>query len=160
MCHDHVNSLRIKESTDQSMTEVFDGVIEHNKKEPYPYEHYDDSYFISSCISTLDEHSRKRRDHKHAGFRLWLQEKDMLIYHQQRHTFYDRVFLKRDMKPVENFMNKDDYLELDDELRKLKQILGMESPKPPPVVMRIYANAYKEHYTDVMEQIEIFAHTY
>ncbi len=29
MCYDHVNLLRIKESTDQSMTEAFDGVIEH-----------------------------------------------------------------------------------------------------------------------------------
>jgi hypothetical protein len=157
MCYDHVNSLRIKESTDQSMTEAFEGVIEHNKKEPNPYEHYDDSYFLSSCISELGEHSRERRDHKHAGFRLWLQDKDMLAYHQQRHAFYDRVFLKRDMKPVANFMSKDDYLELNEELRKLKQILGRESPKAPPVFKRIYAKAYKEHYTDVMEQIETFA---
>ncbi len=157
MCHDHVKSLRNKESTDQSMTEAFEGVIEHNKKEPNPYEHYDDSYLMSSCISKLGEHSRERMNHKHAGFRLWLQEKDMLLYHQQRHAFYDRVFLQRDMKPLANFMHKDDYLELNDELRKLKQILGRDLPKPPEVFKRIYAKAYKEHYTDVMEQIETFA---
>jgi hypothetical protein len=75
------------------MREAFDGVIEHNKKEPNPYEHYDDSFLMSSYISKLGEHSRERRDHKHAGYRLWLQDKDMLIYHQQRHAFYDRVFL-------------------------------------------------------------------
>jgi hypothetical protein len=32
------------------MMEAFDGVIEHNKKEPNPYEHYDD--FIL-CLHTL-----------------------------------------------------------------------------------------------------------
>ncbi len=46
---------------------------------------------------------------------------------------------------------------MNDELRKLKQILGRELPKPPEVFKRIYAKAYNEHYTDVMEQIETFA---
>ncbi len=64
MCYDHVNSLRNKEFTDQSMVEAFDDVIEHNKKEPNPYEHYNDSYFMSSYICKLGEHSRERRDHK------------------------------------------------------------------------------------------------
>jgi hypothetical protein len=61
MCHDHVNSLRSKESTDQSMVDAFDNVIEHNKKEPNPYEHYEDSYALSSYICKLGEHSRERR---------------------------------------------------------------------------------------------------
>jgi hypothetical protein len=110
MCYDHVNSLRNKESTDQSMVEAFDSIVEHNKKEPNPYEHFDDSYILSSYISKLGEHTRERMDHKHAGFRLWLQDKDMLAYHQQSFEFYDRVFLKRDMKPVASFMSKEDYL--------------------------------------------------
>ncbi len=61
------------------------------------------------------------------------------------------------MKPLANFMHKNDYLELNDELCKLKQILGRDLPKPPEVFKRIYAKAYKKHYTDVMEQIETFA---
>ena len=81
MCHDHVNSLRSKDLTDQSMVDAFDNVIEHNKKEPNPYEHYEDSYALSSYICKLGEHSRERRDHKHAGFRLWLQDRDMLGYY-------------------------------------------------------------------------------
>lgn len=157
MCHDHVNSLRSKDLTDQSMVDAFDNVIEHNKMEPNPYEHYEDSYALPSYICKLGEHSRERRDHKHAGFRLWLQDKDMLGYHQQRFEFYDRVFLKRDMKPVANFMSKEDYLEMNEELRKLKQTLGKESPKPPEIFKRLYAKVYKEHYTDIMEQIETFA---
>jgi hypothetical protein len=139
------------------MVEAFDDVIEHNKKKPNPYEHYNDSYFLSSYIGKLGEHSRERRDHKHAGFRLWLQDKDMLIYHQQRHEFYDKVFLQRDMKPVTNFISKEDFLEMNEELCKLKQILGRELPKPPEVFKRLYAKAYKKHYTDVMEQLETFA---
>jgi hypothetical protein len=129
------------------MVEAFDSVIEH----------YDDTYVLSSYISKLGEHTRERMDHKHAGFCLWLQDKDMLAYHQQIFEFYDKVFLKRDMKPVANFMSKDDYLEMNEELRKLKQILGKEPAKPPDVFKKLYAKVYKEHYTDIMEQIETFA---
>ena len=54
-------------------------------------------------------------------------------------------------------MSKEDYLEMNEELRKLKQTLGKESPKPPEIFKRLYAKVYKEHYTDIMEQIETFA---
>ncbi len=30
-------------------------------------------------------------------------------------------------------------------------------PKPPDVFKRLYAKVYKEHYSDIMEQIETFA---
>jgi hypothetical protein len=79
----------------------------------------------------------------------------MLTYHQQRHEFYDRVFSKRDMKPVANFMDKEDYLEMNEELCKLRQILGKELPKPPDVLKKLYTKAYKEHYTDIMEQLKL-----
>ncbi len=46
---------------------------------------------------------------------------------------------------------------MNEELCKLKQILGRELPKPLEVFKRLYAKVCKEHYTDVMEQIETFA---
>ncbi len=99
-------------------------------------------------------------DHKHAGFRLWLQDKDMLAYHQQRFEFYDKVFLKRDVKPVSNFMSKvkmtiwkwmKNFVSWSRFWEKNRRSHLMY------VFKKLYAKVYKEHYTDIMEQIETFA---
>jgi hypothetical protein len=37
------------------------------------------------------------------------------------------------MKPVINFMSNEDFYEMNEELRKLKQTLGKELPKPPEI---------------------------
>jgi hypothetical protein len=160
LCYDHQNSLTIKEATDVAMVDLFEETIEHNKKESNPYEHYDDTYILSSAVSTLGEHTRERRDHKKAGYRLWLQEKDMLEYHRLRFEFFDKVFLKRDMQdlvPLSSFLSKEDVMEVNDDLRRLKQMLGKETTKPTKLFKDIYARVYKDHYQEIMEQIEAFA---
>ncbi len=70
LCYDHQNTLTMKETTDNAIMDIYEETIEHNKKEPNPYEHYDDSYIVSSSICKLGEHTRERRDHKKTGFRL------------------------------------------------------------------------------------------
>ncbi len=70
MCYDHLNRLNKKESTDESMVNIFSEVIERNKKESNVYERFDDSYIMSSYIGTLSEHSRERIDHRKAELRL------------------------------------------------------------------------------------------
>ena len=74
LCYDHLNTVTIKEAADIAIMDIYDETIEHNKKEPNPYEHYDDAYILASSISTLGEHTRERIDHKKAGYRLWLQK--------------------------------------------------------------------------------------
>ncbi len=112
LCYDHQNTMTIKEATDIAIMDIYEETTEHNKKEPNPYEHYDDSYILSSSISTLGEHTRERKDHKKAGFCLWLQKNDMLEYHRMRFEFFDKVFLKRDimqnMAPLASFMSEED----------------------------------------------------
>ncbi len=159
LCYDHQNTMTIKEATDIAMMDLYEETIEHNKKEPNPYEHYDDTYILSSSISTLGEHTRERKDHKKAGFRLWLQEKDMLEYHRMRFEFFDKVFLKRDMQdmvPLASFMNKEDVMEINDDLSRLK-VLGKEITKPTKLFKDLYARVYTEHYQEIMEQIEAYA---
>ncbi len=46
MCHDHLNRLNMKESTDDAMVSIFSDVVERNKKEPNSYERFDDSYIV------------------------------------------------------------------------------------------------------------------
>jgi hypothetical protein len=90
-------------------------------------------YILVSSVSTLGEHTRERKDHKKAGFRLWLQEKDMLEYRRMRFEFFDKVFLKRDMRdmvPLASFLSTGDVLEINDDLRSLKQTSGKEITKP------------------------------
>ncbi len=81
MCYDHQNAVSMREATDKAIMGIYEEVIEHNKKESNPYERYDDEYIVSSSVSSLGEHTRERMDQKKAGYRLWLQEKDMLEYH-------------------------------------------------------------------------------
>jgi hypothetical protein len=59
LCYDHQNTLTIKEATDIAIMDIYEETIEHNKKEPNPYEHYDDAYILSSSISTLGTHKGK-----------------------------------------------------------------------------------------------------
>ena len=139
---------------------VYEHVIEHNKKESNPYEHYDDSYIISNSVSSLGEHTRERMDHKKANYRLWLQKNDMLEYHKMRFEFFDKVFLKRDMQnmvPLACFLCKEDIMEINEDLRSTEQLLGKEITKPTKVFKDIYARVYTEHYQEIIEQIEIYA---
>jgi hypothetical protein len=160
LCYDHQNTLTVKEATDNAIMDIYAETIEHNKKETNPYEQYDDSYILSSFISKLGEHTRERMDHKKAGFRLWLQEKDMLEYHRMRSEFFDKVFVKRDMQnmaPLASFMSEEDVMEINEELRKEKQLLGKEITKPNKLFKELYARVYTEHYQEIIEQIETYA---
>ena len=160
MCYDHQNTLKMKETTDKAIMGVYEQVIEHNKKEPNPYEHYDDSYIISNSVSSLGEHTRERIDHKKACYRLWLQEKDMLDYHKMRYDFFNKAFLQRDMQhlgPMVGLLDKEDVMEINEDLRNTKLMLGKEVEKPTKLFKDIYARVYKEHYQEIIEQIETFA---
>jgi hypothetical protein len=160
MCYDHQNTLKMKETTDKAIMGVYEQVIEHNKKEPNPYEHYDDSYITSNSVSSLGEHTRERIDHKKACYRLWLQEKDMLDYHKMRYDFFNKAFLQRDMQhlgPMVGLLDKEDVMEINEDLRNTKLMLGKEVEKPTKLFKDIYARVYKEHYQEIIEQIETFA---
>ncbi len=89
LCCDHRNTVTMKEATDNAIMNIYEETIEHNKKEPNPYEHYDDAYILSSPISKLGELTRERMDHKKANFRLWLQKNDTIEYHRMRSEFFD-----------------------------------------------------------------------
>jgi hypothetical protein len=142
------------------MVSIFNEVVERNKKEPNVYERFDDSYFMSSYIGTVGEHSRERIDHKKAEFRLWLQKNDMLEYHQRRYEFFEKVFLKRDVNDLGSFacfMDKEDILEINADMDDLRKTLGRVITKPTLLFKTLYANAYKNHYEEIMEQIEAYA---
>ncbi len=161
MCHDHLNRLNMKEATDGAMVSIFDEVVERNKKETNAYERYDDSYIVSSYLSTLSEHSRERIDHRKAGLRLWLQENDMQEYHQRRYDFFEKVFLKRDMSDLGTFtcfMDREDILEINEDMNNLRNTLGRAITKPAQLFKKtLYAKAYKKHYEEIRKQIEAYA---
>ena len=140
--------------------DVYDEVIEHNKNEPNPYEQYEDEYILPSSISALGEHTREKLDHKRATFRLWLQKNDTIEYHKMRSDFFNKVFLKRDMQnmaPMANFMTEYDVMEINEDLRNEKLLLGREVTKPSKLFKEIYARVYTDHYREIIEQIETYA---
>jgi hypothetical protein len=150
----------MKEDTDNAIMDIYEPVIGHNKKEPNPYEQYDDDYILSSSVSSLGEHTRERNDHKRASFRLWLQRNDTIEYHRIRSEFFTKVFVNRDarsMTPMANFMSKEDVREINEDLREEKRLLGKEITKPNKLFKELYARVYTEHYQDIIEQIETYA---
>jgi hypothetical protein len=160
MCHDHLNRLNMKEGTDGSMVSIFSEVVERNKREPNAYERFDDSYIVSSYIGTLGEHSRERIDHRKSELRLWLQNNDMQEYHQRRCEFFEKVFLKRgisDLGTFSSFMDREDIVEINEDLNNLRHTLGRAITKPTQLFKTLHAKAYKSHYEEIMEQIEAYA---
>ena len=160
MCYEHQNRIRMKQATDEAIMDVYDEVVEHNKKEPNPYEQYEDDYILPSSISALGEHTREKLDHKRATFRLWLQKNDTIEYHKMRSDFFNKVFLKRDMQnmaPMASFMTEYDVMEINEDLRNEKQLLGKEVTKPNKLFKEIYARVYTDHYREIIEQIETYA---
>jgi hypothetical protein len=142
------------------MVNIFSEVVERNKKEPNAYERFDDSYIVSAYIGTLGEYYRERIDHRKAELRLWLQENDMQEYHQRRYEFFEKVFLKRDMSDLgtfTSFMDREDIVDINEDLNNLRKTLGRAITKPTPLFKTLYAKAYKNHYEEIMEQIEAYA---
>jgi hypothetical protein len=117
-------------------------------------------YIVSSYVGTLGEHSRERIDHRKAELRLWLQRNDMQEYHQRRYEFFEKVFLKRDMSSLEtftSFMDREDIIEINTDMSNLKNTLGRAITKPTQLFKSLYAKAYRNHYEEIMEQIEAYA---
>ncbi len=84
----------------------------------------------------------------------------MLEYHKMRFEFFDKVFLQRDMQnmvPMARFLDKEDVMEINEDLRNMKQMLGKEIVKPTKLFKEIYARVYKEHYQEIIDQIETYA---
>ncbi len=48
-------------------------------------------------------------------------------------------------------------MEINEDLRKLKQTLGKAITKPTKLFKDLYARVYTEHYQEIMEQIEAYA---
>ena len=139
----------MKEVTDNAIMDIYEKVIKHNKNEPNPYEQYDDEYILSSSISALGEHTRERIDHKRASFRLWMQTNDTIEYHRMRSEFFNKVFVKRDMQdmtPLASFMSEEDVMEINEDLRREKQLFGKEITKPNKLFKELYARVYTKHY--------------
>jgi len=160
LCYEHQNRIKLKQATDEAIMDVYEEVIEHNKNEPNPYEQYEDAYILPSSISSIGEQSREKLDHKKATLRLWMQKKDTVEYHRMRSDFFNKVFLKRDMQnmaPMANFMTEHDVMEINEDLRNEKQLLGREVTKPSKLFKEIYARVYTDHYREIIEQIETFA---
>jgi hypothetical protein len=77
-----------------------------------------------------------------------------------RSEFFNKVFLKRDMQnmtPMASFMSEGDVIEINEELRNEKQLLGKEVTKPTKLFKEIYARVYMDHYQEIIEQIETYA---
>jgi hypothetical protein len=61
------------------------------------------------------------------------------------------------LAPLASFLSTGDLMEINDDLRRLKQMLGNEITKPTKLFKDVYARVYKDHYQEIMEQIEAFA---
>jgi hypothetical protein len=81
----------------------------------------------------------------------------MQEHNQRRYEFFEIVFSKRDMSDMGNFvsfMDKEDIMEINSNLSNLRNTLGRDITKPTQLLKTLHTKAYKEHYQEIMEQIE------
>ncbi len=55
------------------------------------------------------------------------------------------------------FMDREDILEINVNMNNLRNTLGRPITKPTQLFKTLYAEAYKNHYEEIMEQIEAYA---
>jgi hypothetical protein len=63
----------------------------------------------------------------------------------------------QNMASLASFMSEEDVMEINNDLRKLKQTLGKEITKPTKLFKDLYARVYTKHYQEIIEQIETYA---
>ncbi len=62
-----------------------------------------------------------------------------------------------DLGTFTSFMDREDIVEINEDLNNLKNTLGRSIIKPTQLLKDLYAKAYKNHYEEIMEQIEAYA---
>jgi hypothetical protein len=62
-----------------------------------------------------------------------------------------------DLGTFSTCMDREDIIEINTDLNNLKNTLGRTITKPTQLLKTLYAKAYKNHYEEIIEQIEAYA---
>ena len=109
------------------------------------------SVSIPTFLSQLGEDNKTRRDYRIAKHYLGLQERATKIYELRRHHFYLITVVHNEKRPTHTFMDKNTHILMKRDFHRNKLL------KAPATFNRLFDAAYKNHYTNIMQEIERFA---
>jgi hypothetical protein len=107
------------------------------------------SISIPTCFSQLGEDDTLTlRDYRIAKHYLGLQERATRIYELQRHHFYLITVVHNDKRPTHTFMDKNTHILMKRDFHTTKSV------QAPVNFNRLFDAAFKNHYTNIMQEIE------
>ena len=92
--------------------------------------------------------TKVRKDHKIAKHYLALQESNSRSYMLRRTHFYNVTIVKYESRPTRTFLNNDLHSKLWTTYKQHK------SEEPTAVFIRLFDESFKNHYTNIMQEIE------
>jgi hypothetical protein len=98
----------------------------------------------------LGEDDKTLRDYRIAKHYLGLQERATRIYELRRHHFYLITVVHNEKRPTHTFMDKNTHILMKRDFHRNKTL------KAPASFNRLFDDAYKNHYTNLMQEIERF----
>jgi hypothetical protein len=109
------------------------------------------SVSIPTYFSQLGEDDKTLRDYRIAKHYLGLQERATRIYELRRHHFYLITVVHDEKRPTHTFMdNKNTHIRIKRDFHRNKNL------KAPATFNRLFDDACKNHYTNIMQEIERF----
>jgi hypothetical protein len=109
------------------------------------------SVSIPTYFSQLGEDDKPLRDYRIAKHYLGLQERATTrIYELRRHHFYLITVVHNEKRPTHTFMDKNTHILMKRDFHRNKTL------KAPASFNRLFDDAFKNHYTNIMQEIERF----
>jgi hypothetical protein len=137
LCNNTINTLENTEMLDKSNGEGQWRIAFNNVDTA--------SVSIPTFLSQLEKNDSTLRDYRIAKHYLGLQERTTRIYELQRHHFYLITVVHNEKRPTHTFMDKNTHILMKRDFHRNKNL------KAPATFNRLFDDAYKNHYTNIMQ---------
>jgi hypothetical protein len=140
-CKNAINMLVNNERSDREYQNLF------TTRNPNEFDANFSTMSTPVNISELGD-TKVCKDYKIAKHYLALQESNSRSYVLRRAHFYYVTIVKHETRPTRTFLNKDLHIKLRANNKQHK------SAEPTAAFIRLFDEAYKNHYTNIMQEIE------
>ncbi len=140
-CKNAINMLVSNERSDREFQNLF------STRNPNEFDTNFSTMSMPANLSELGD-TKVRKDYKVAKHYLALQESNSQSYMRKRTHFYNVTIARYESRPTRIFLNKDLHIKLRTMYEQHK------SEEPTAAFIRLFDEAFKNHYTNIMQEIE------
>ena len=140
-CKNAINMLVNNERSDREYQNQF------TSRNPNEFDANFGTMTMPANLSELGD-TKVCKDYKIAKHNLALQESNSRSYVLRRANFYNVTVVKHDSRPTRIFLNPNTHINLRTTYKQHK------SEEPTAVFIRLFDESFKNHYTNIMQEIE------